>query len=487
MKVVILGIDGATFNIIDPLIEKGKLPNVKKIIENGFSGNMKSTASPESPPAWTSLITGVNPGQHGIYDFLKVTKDYQVKLNLSYDRKAKPFWEILDIKSIIVNIPLTYPPDHEIMIGDMLSPGLGSDFVKPKELKKEILENIKGYKITVDWELYQGKREEFLIDLKKMIRARLELFEYLMKNKEWDLFFGVEIATDRLQHLFWGEEELTEVYGILDEYIGNLIERDITLFIVSDHGFGEVKEVFYMNEWLKENHYLTIKENRRLNLLRKLGINKENISLILKKLKIDVEGLRMRLPEKIKNSIPASKPSLFQSIDWKNSKCFFYGIGNVFINKKSRFSLGNVENVEELKEELKEKLLALEFIKQVYDGEEVYKGSEREFAPDLVVELKEGYSFGQSLNKSWLDKAIDRKADHLPEGICLAYGKHIKKDKADLEIIDFAPTIMYYFTDKLENKMEGQVKKIFKRVERKKAKREEDKLNEAISSINLNI
>ncbi len=259
MRSIVLGLDGVTFNLLTPLLDKGKLPNFKKLIDKGVYGEMLNTVYLASPPAWTTITTGSNPGQHGIYDFLSIEKDHNFKLNFALDKKAKPFWEFLDKKSIIVNLPLTYPPKHNndnlTVVSGMLTPGLDSEFTYPLSLKQEILDQVKDYKITLDWELYANRKEELIIDLKKMINSRLRLFDYLMENKKWDLFFGVIIATDRLQHIFWDEENILKVYSMLDDYIGKLIkkaeEENLNLFVVSDHGFGEVDELFYLNTWLE--------------------------------------------------------------------------------------------------------------------------------------------------------------------------------------------------------------------------------------------
>src|SRR3569832_2836857 len=69
-KVVVFGVDGATFNVMRPLIEKGRLPHLAKLIKNGVSGPLQSTVPPVTAPAWVSFMTGVNPGRHGIFHFV---------------------------------------------------------------------------------------------------------------------------------------------------------------------------------------------------------------------------------------------------------------------------------------------------------------------------------------------------------------------------------------------------------------------------------
>ncbi len=500
MRSIVLGLDGVTFNLLNPLLDKGKLPNFKKLIEKGVYGDMLNSVYLASPPAWTTITTGHNPGQHGIYDFLSIEKDHSFKLNFSNEKKIKPFWEFVDKKSIIVNLPLTYPPKHDndnlTVVSGMLTPGLDSEFTYPLPLKQEILSEIKDYKITLDWELYANNKKELIIDLKKMIDSRLKLFDYLMENKKWDLFFGVIIATDRLQHIFWDEENILEIYSMLDDYIGKLMkkveEENLNLFVVSDHGFGEVDELFYLNTWLEQNGYLVAKEDAASQgFLRKIGVNREFVAKFLKGLGVDTESLRMKLPDKIKNMVPMGEKSVFRNIDWEKTRAFFYGFGNLYLNKKERFDDGIVENVEGLKKELIEKLSECRAIKKVHDSGDVFSGKVFSEAPDLVVELKDRFAFAKSLGSNVYSESKDMKADHLPKGVFFAYGKGIKENyKKDMGILDFAPTLSWVM-DRKEGEFEGQIAfdilkgSRFEMMRRKRS--EKDFIKNALGSMDLRI
>src|SRR3990167_7466735 len=92
-KVLVIGIDGGTFDIINPLINKGSLPNLKRLIENGSSGILQSTIPPVSPAAWSTFITGQNPGSHGIYNFFDIWPNtYKLRILNASMRKGKSFW-----------------------------------------------------------------------------------------------------------------------------------------------------------------------------------------------------------------------------------------------------------------------------------------------------------------------------------------------------------------------------------------------------------
>jgi predicted AlkP superfamily phosphohydrolase/phosphomutase len=152
-KVLVIGLDGATFNVIKPLLKEGRLPNLKRLVEEGSHGNLVSTTPPLSPVAWTSFITGSNPEKHGIYDFLmrKGNEGYTVKFSNGGDRKVKPIWEIINKTGGelvgIVNVPMSYPPDivNNFIVSGFDAPGTDSSSMHPSELYDEILERFGNY------------------------------------------------------------------------------------------------------------------------------------------------------------------------------------------------------------------------------------------------------------------------------------------------------------------------------------------------------
>ncbi|MCA9926247.1 MAG: alkaline phosphatase family protein, partial [Anaerolineales bacterium] len=113
-KVLLIGLDGATFDVIRPLAEAGRLPHLNRLLHEGAWGTLNSTIPPISPTAWTTITTGKNPGQHGVYDFRKFAQvgvsdiDYQRLKN-----KHKRIWDLLGeagLRSIVIDVPFTFPP-----------------------------------------------------------------------------------------------------------------------------------------------------------------------------------------------------------------------------------------------------------------------------------------------------------------------------------------------------------------------------------------
>lgn len=232
-QIFVFGLDGANLSHLD---RKG-LANVKRLIDNGISGELLSRPA-VTPIAWTSIVTGVNPGKHGIFGFRKGEK-----LIDSRDKKTKELWDYL--KSIVVNVPMTYPvrPINGVMITGMMTPTIDSKgFVYP-ESERTYLKKI-GYII---------EPEIKLSSIEKSIKIRIELMRHYAFAYDWQLFFHVFREFDPLQHFFWGKE--LKYYQLVDELIGELGEKfpDAYLMIVSDHGFTKVNKTFNLSRWLKEN------------------------------------------------------------------------------------------------------------------------------------------------------------------------------------------------------------------------------------------
>ena len=110
---MVIGLDAACFDNIMPWVEKGELPCLGRLLANGTYSELRSIIPPSTPPAWTSLFTGKNPGKHGIFGFFKYSEDsYARKIVSSLDRRAKSVWEYLSEHgrtSIVINVPVTHP------------------------------------------------------------------------------------------------------------------------------------------------------------------------------------------------------------------------------------------------------------------------------------------------------------------------------------------------------------------------------------------
>ena len=479
-KLLVIGIDGATWDLIEPWISEGKLPTFKKLYENGVHGILMSTIPPLTPPAWTSAFTGVNPGKHGIYDFFHIDGYSKKLINSSY-RKAKAIWKIKNKKWIIINIPQTYPPEeiNGIMISGMGTPDLTSNFTYPSIIKDKLI--LKKY--IIDYEdildLVMDK-EAYSKKIYEMIEKRTEVSVELMKNYEWDIFVIVFVATDRVQHFFWkymdeNDKKLGSViyntYLKIDEAINKFlrnIDENTYIIIFSDHGFGPLYYDVYMNNYLQQLGILKLNKNKR-NVLYKILNTKNLIKIGTLMSKIGFSSLvRWSYIKLKKNFINLD----LKNIDWSHTKAWFYSLSgqSIRINLKGREPQGIVDESEydDLINKITEKLLSLKhnskkLIKKVYRANEIYKGSYIENAPDLIVTAEEGYTlqegFGDEIILPAKQGPAERSGDHRPEGMFLSYGPSIKRGYRikGARIYDIAPTILHILGLPIPNDMDGKV------------------------------
>lgn len=317
-KVLLIGIDGATWRIMDPLIAKGKLPNLARLRAEGASGPLRSTVIPNTPPAWISFLTGKNSGKTGIYDFVgRQVGSYDMKVCTSRDNDEPTIFEILSEagrRVCSVNMPMTYPPDttiNGVMISGIPLPPAAGDFCHPPELMQEIARETGEYRVDIDYSRYDAGREDtageldlyeqLLEDLYDTLATRQRVIQYLLERESPDLFAVVYSLVDRVQHYFWkftdpehpgyseeGEKRFGEVIDraneIIDSMIGELLEHapDYDVIVASDHGFGPYYRDFHLNRWLMERGYLVLKRTPRTalrmttlgNVLRKIGLGR---------------------------------------------------------------------------------------------------------------------------------------------------------------------------------------------------------------------
>ncbi|MEO0292317.1 MAG: alkaline phosphatase family protein, partial [candidate division WOR-3 bacterium] len=228
-KVCIIGIDGATFKIIDPLFKRGKLKAISNLIKEGKKYELETTIPPLTPSAWSSFMTGKNPGKHGILDFYELDDKLEYRLSSFKLRKQKKLWNILslnNLKSIIYFVPFTYPPEkiNGIFVSGFLTPSLNSDFTYPSEFKNELLKKFPNYRIGEKVKFSKKNPEIFFRDLIELTEIHGDVMEYLVKNKYFDLFMGVFMTCDHAQHWLWYDKEKVEsVYEKIDEEIDKIV------------------------------------------------------------------------------------------------------------------------------------------------------------------------------------------------------------------------------------------------------------------------
>ncbi len=495
-KVLVIGLDGATFDIIDPLIEKGKLPNLERLMRMGTRAALKSTIMPNSFPAWSSCVTGVNPGKHGIFWSL-IRKNgcaYPLRLMGSPDVKAKTLFDLLGSKGYrvgVFNVPVFYPPFHVngFLVCGALTPAGAGEFAYPNDLKKEIFSVVQDYKCEIDFA--QMDLDRLATQLMKSIENREKLLLHFLEKKRWDLFFAVFTETDLVQHKFWPCIDsahpdhhrfhtsfgnfVYDIYERLDRSVGALVDaapENTTVFIVSDHGFGPFYQTFSLKKWLIEKGFLVIRESIFKMSLKKLfalaGITqgakeiRDRMAYIRKRLKGETNVRALR-----ESDVEFSKRSV-EEIVWEKTLAYFTSDYGIRINLRGREPSGLVSpgsEEEKIKMEIKKELKYLRYsngepvFEAVLTKEDAFSGPFVPDAPDIIAPINHKGAPPEPEKWPYTLTHPTLKGNHTPYGIFIGSGLDLKKghllEKAT--ITDVTPTILYLFGESLTESMDGEI------------------------------
>ncbi len=232
-QLIVIGLDGADWRIIDPLLEQGALPNLQRLIDTGCRGELASTFPPHTPCAWSTIFTGVNPGKHGIFTFHSIIPGtYTWRLTRSSDRKARALWEIANAAGLTVgavNIPMTWPAEQ--VDGYMISGMIGAPAVTPTAFwPRALAEDVRRLVPDLSMEVVARHAGHYAIDeMKATMDRRLALVRELLTTRPTDIFLAVITYTDAVQHhwladdsvrLDGAEEVLRATYARTDRLLG---------------------------------------------------------------------------------------------------------------------------------------------------------------------------------------------------------------------------------------------------------------------------
>jgi predicted AlkP superfamily phosphohydrolase/phosphomutase len=483
-KVLIIGLDGATFDVLGPIMDQGLMPNMKYIVETGTSGILNSTKPPITPAAWTTFMTGMGPGRHGVIDFERYDPmTNQLSFNSTFQIKEKTIWQILSEKDFRVgslHLPMTYPPQkvNGFIVSGFETPSINADFTYPKELKDIILKEIPDYSYSTNWKrgVRGGKSyfDENLEYFKHNFRQNVRLAKLCTRQYGWDAMMVLFKLVDNIQHKTWKyvdprnsgkfpteQRKVFSCFQVLDECLGELMtlakENNATILIMSDHGHGSLDGRAQPNWLLKDWGYLELTS----------GLNQ---------LKTRIANTWHRLTKKKGGRFTQGNVGIEKdlAIDWARTKvCVMHaGIyGFLYINLKGRQPGGTVEpyEYEQLRNELIQKLLAArdeKFNEPVYQDvvkpEEIYKCSREDHPnlPDLMLIPRTGLAV---IRKIRGNKAVKWALDghlggtHRVEGIFLAHGATVKPGmKINANIEDITPTLLAMMGLAVPADMEGK-------------------------------
>lgn len=518
-KVFIIGWDGATWDLMRPWVAEGKLPNIAKIMEAGASGNLRSTLPPMTFPAWTSFMTGKNPGKHGIYDFTRPKPgSYELEFVNGGQRQAPTFWQLLSEagrRVISISVPGTYPPEkvNGIMLSGFDAPGmdganqtLDARAMYPPELCEELNRETGGHPIGSFpmADINAGRPQVAIEKILQVVREKARTTKYLMQNKDWDCMMILFGESDGVGHHFWKycdpdcplfteepsglRDSIYRVYKELDDQLGEfkeMLPEGTTLLMMSDHGFGGVSNcVLYPNCWLREQQLLDFRGRAARWQTQILEAAKlRAVSFLPLKIKRMVFRLLGSQVGNIESRVR------FGMIDWSKTKAYFEEnpyYPAMWINVKGRQPGGIVEPGEEYEQLRSDLIVMLEdwrhpdtgeaLVLKAYRREEVYQGDCVELAPDIVIHWNEhqNYTYAYKLSSKSKDLKWTEYVDpneeenlifftgksgrHRDEGIFLAEGDTIGGGihVDGAKIVDVAPTILHLLDVPIPADMDGR-------------------------------
>lgn len=503
-RVLTIGLDGATFDLIEPWAETGYLPTFARLMAEGAYGPLQSTIPPMTAPAWTSFMTGVNPGKHGLYDWIyRRDGSYSVAPVTATRCREPSLWSILSDAGRRVctfNVPMTYPPKpvNGLMISGMPATSTKTTITYPKELLQEIEERVGPYLLYPDpGSAYSDSGiDAFLERLYRTTEMRLNVFEHLYSREPWDFFMVVLNGTDTVQHAMWkfmSREHplhdpskhtkyggtILEYFQYVDTALGKILldlEEDTALLLMSDHGFGPFHKFIHVNNWLREQGWLKINRTpkaRAKAALFRHGLAPMNVYNWLMAL-----GLGALKREVVRGEGQGLLKKLFLSfddVDWPQTQAYSLGnVGQIFLNVRGREPQGCVDEgaeYEALRDEIIARLWELrdpetgeQVVQEIYRREEIYAGSETERAADILFlpTRMEYFGFGEyEFGSNEIIEPMKRgiSGTHRMNGMMLLWGQAIRPGTVvqGAQITDLAPTILHLLGEAVPASMDGRV------------------------------
>jgi predicted AlkP superfamily phosphohydrolase/phosphomutase len=481
-KVLFIGLDGATFDVLDPLIDRGMMPRLKQFIDEGVRGPLETTIPPITPTAWVSWMTGKNPGKHGVFEFLLRRRGSgalpDTPVN-SRSRDGLPFWDLLGQmgkQAIVTNVPCTYPPAmvNGVMISDFLTPRGRRDFTYPESLIEEVESRFGPYELYITEVYTPGNVDKILDQLFTELEYKTNVNRYLMQQYGWDVFATHYWGTDRFQHELWHLLDEThpffnrkehdahigrihEYWSAVDSTLGELFDEvgdDATVYMGSDHGFGPIEKFLCFNVWLIDEGLLVLKRDAMTLFKRtifRLGLTPD--LAYRSAMKMGLAHLRL--------SVGVTNRSKLMRI------------ANLLMLSLEDDQHGVVEpgaEYERVMKQVIDKLRALvdpegrqPLIGPIWRREDLYTGPHIDEAPDIQflpndMSNKPLGTLDLTSNK-FITPVYGNSGDHRMHGVLMGRGPELRKGARveGARIIDYAPTILHSFGVEVPSDMDGRV------------------------------
>lgn len=498
VRVLLIGWDGAEPALVEPWVKQGLLPTLGELARRGTAGRIRSTTPPVTPPAWTSAVTGVDPGRHGIYSFTRPSlADYGEQLVSAAERQAPSIWHYLSAGKRTVgvfNLSLSYPPEpvNGFLFAGFDAPVFTAQIVYPHEAFRIATRNISGY---VHEGLGEVQGEAAVEAINRQIRQQRDMLFNLTKEIPVEVLAVNYNAPDHVHHHAWPLNSTAEqvaadtegpvalVYRHLDGILGDLLERfsdeDTHVVLFSDHGGGGMRGHLSLAQALEEGGFLVRRGEARLSVVARLRrLARRALPRTLKSRLWALAGSRRR--EQMAHSLRAA---LVANVDWSRTRAFPWGSsGFVQVNLQGREPQGCVppaerdrvlEEVEAFLREIRDPRTGRPVVGGLYRGEDLFRPPRVGYPPDL---LAEGVDHEYAVMPQWegwgpeaphglrLVGANERylrgiTANHRPWGILVTAGPAVTPGAPvpPLSMVDIAPTVLYLAGQAIPEGLDGRL------------------------------
>lgn len=464
-RTLLLGLDGATFTLLDPAMEAGVMPFLRAAIARGVRADLESTPCPVTPPAWTTIMTGRNPGTHGVFDFIRVTDETDpsqgFRLVNGRDVRCETIWSVATRqgrKVAALNFPATFnlPPFGGALVPGFVTARLLRTSTQPRELWDRIKTLPDFNAKDAAWNLDEGRKPlgrgldsaadygDWIDYLKRKERAWAAVAQHLVETDPPDLLAIVFECADRLQHQVWHlldpaslpaaldpeeaalRESSLDYYRLVDRLMERLVNAagpDTRVVVASDHGFGPTTEVFYANTWLERAGYFHWKPSA-------VADDGEMLS---------AENMRDH----------------FAAIDFSRTLAYARttSANGIYIRiartpgepgvRPEDYGAFRARLARELAE-WRDPATGTAVVTRVVTRDEAFPGGCNDEAPDLTVTIRDG-GFISILRSDVIVRPREGvKGTHRPEGVFVAFGPGIRRGvRLPMQrIVDVAPTLL---------------------------------------------
>lgn len=478
-KALLIGLDGATFTVLDPYMERGVMPFLRGLVGRAARATLRSVMPPLTPPAWTSLMTGKRPGNHGVFDFFQKESPESEYLRLadSHDIRSATIWSLASdhgLRVTALNFPVTFPapavngsvvpggwmPWRQLRLG-CYPPGLfdrlkalpsfnAQELAMDAALEEKAVEGCAADEYA-DWIALHTRREQRWFDVAR----------YLMREEPADLVGIVFDGVDKLQHLCWRfldpaywspdpsawEMEmraLCEAYfRQLDRMIEELVDLagpDASVVIASDHGGGPADSVFYLNTWLERHGYLAWADRGSAEAAEGSHLGLRRISRHVYELDWERTVAYAATPSSQGIHIVARKPGTGEEMSPEEYRRIRDGLAAALRAARDPET-------------------GRPIVAEVRTRDEVFAGPYEALAPDLSLLLEDGAAVSILRGDELIRRRPEIGGNHRPEGILIAGGPGLRRGVAlgERSIVDVAPLVLACLGLPIPGDLDGRV------------------------------